>query len=83
MHQEDEDALSGCFLCIDSNQFVVLIFWQGPIHAYVAFPGGRTFYLSELQSGSEVLVVDAKGKSRPKIVGRVKIEARPLLLVEA
>ncbi|CAM6081822.1 unnamed protein product [Calypogeia fissa] len=55
----------------------------GPVHAYVALPGGRTAYLSELQSGSEVLVCDAEGRARSAIVGRVKIEARPLLLVEA
>jgi len=44
--------------------------------------GGRTAYLSELHSGSQVLVVDALGRSRTVLVGRVKIESRPLLLVE-
>ncbi|KAF9604133.1 hypothetical protein IFM89_002808 [Coptis chinensis] len=55
----------------------------GPIHAYVSVPGGRTSYLSELQAGKEVLVVDQCGRKRTEIVGRVKIEKRPLILVEA
>lgn len=56
---------------------------QGPVHAYVAVPGGRTSYLSELQSGREVIIVDQNGLWRTAIVGRVKIESRPLILVEA
>ncbi|KAL2650058.1 hypothetical protein R1flu_018186 [Riccia fluitans] len=54
----------------------------GPVHAYVAIPGGRTSYLCELRSGTEVLAVNAEGKTRPVTVGRVKIESRPLMLVE-
>ncbi|KAE9590373.1 hypothetical protein Lal_00028017 [Lupinus albus] len=55
----------------------------GPVHAYVAVPGGKTCYLSEFKSGKEVIVVDQQGKQRIAIVGRVKIETRPLILVEA
>lgn len=55
----------------------------GPVHAYVRVPGGKTRYLSELKSGDEVLAVNFKGKSSPAVVGRVKIEKRPLLLIEA
>ncbi|CAL0321751.1 unnamed protein product [Lupinus luteus] len=55
----------------------------GPVHAYVAVPGGKTCYLSELKSGKEVIVVDQQGKQRIAIVGRVKIETRPLILVDA
>ncbi|PNH07549.1 3-dehydroquinate synthase [Tetrabaena socialis] len=54
----------------------------GPVHSYVAAPGGRTRYLSELASGAEVLVADAGGRIRTAMVGRVKIERRPLVLVE-
>lgn len=53
------------------------------MHAYVAVAGGCTKYLSDLKSGSEVLVVNASGHVRPALVGRVKIESRPLVLVEA
>ncbi|HVM46321.1 MAG TPA: 3-dehydroquinate synthase II [Candidatus Thermoplasmatota archaeon] len=55
----------------------------GAVHAYVLVPGGRTRYLSELHAGDEVLVVDAQGRTRPVVLGRVKIERRPMLLVEA
>lgn len=53
------------------------------MHAYVAIPGGKTCYLSELQAGKEVIVVDQSGLQRTAIVGRVKIESRPLILIEA
>lgn len=55
----------------------------GAVHAYILLPDGTTKYLSELKSGDEVLVVDFKGNSRSAVVGRIKIERRPLLLVEA
>ena len=55
----------------------------GPVHAYVRVPGERTRYLSELQSGDEALIVGADGKTRVTIVGRAKVERRPLLFVEA
>jgi len=55
----------------------------GPVHAYVKVPGGKTKYLSELKAGDEVLIVNYQGKTQPAVVGRVKIERRPLLLVEA
>lgn len=55
----------------------------GPVHSYLQLPGGRTGYLSELSSGAEVLVADAHGRTRTALVGRVKIEQRPLVLVEA
>ena len=49
------------------------------VHAYAAAPGGRTAYLAELKSGSEVVVADAQGRQRTAIVGRVKVERRPLV----
>ncbi len=55
----------------------------GAVHAYVLSPGGRTRYLSELKAGDEVLAVGRSGHARRVILGRVKIERRPLLLVEA
>lgn len=55
----------------------------GPVQAYVMVPGNKTKYLSELETGDEVLAVDNNGESRTVIVGRVKIEKRPLILVEA
>ena len=55
----------------------------GPVHAYIMAPGGKTRYLSELGAGDEISGVDWKGKGMPLIVGRVKIERRPLVLIEA
>ncbi len=54
----------------------------GAVHAYIRLPGGKTKYMSELGAGDEVLLVNARGESRVGVVGRVKIERRPLLLVE-
>ncbi|SFS69121.1 3-dehydroquinate synthase II [Halostagnicola kamekurae] len=53
----------------------------GAVHAYVRTPDGGTKYLSELQSGDEVQLVDLEGNTREAIVGRVKIEKRPMFRV--
>ncbi|MFC6717134.1 3-dehydroquinate synthase II [Natrialbaceae archaeon GCM10025810] len=53
----------------------------GAVHAYVRTPDGGTKYLSELQSGDEVQVVDLEGHTREAIVGRVKIEKRPMFRI--
>jgi 3-dehydroquinate synthase II len=55
----------------------------GPVHAYISVPGGKTRYLSELKSGDEVSIVNYQGKSFRAIVGRSKVERRPLMLIEA
>ncbi len=55
----------------------------GPVHAYTRIPGGKTKYLSELSAGDQVLIVDFKGNTTTGIVGRLKIEKRPLMLVKA
>jgi 3-dehydroquinate synthase II len=54
----------------------------GAVHAYVRTPDGGTKYLSELQSGDEVQVVDTDGHTREAVVGRAKIERRPMFRVE-
>jgi 3-dehydroquinate synthase II len=55
----------------------------GPVHAYVRMPGGKTKYLSEMRAGDEILIVDFQGRTYPAVVGRAKVERRPLVLVEA
>jgi 3-dehydroquinate synthase II len=55
----------------------------GPVHAYTRVPGGKTRYLSELSAGDQVQLVDFQGKTTVGIVGRLKIEKRPLMLVSA
>ncbi|WP_440007858.1 3-dehydroquinate synthase II [Halomicrococcus sp. SG-WS-1] len=54
----------------------------GAVHAYVRTPDGGTKYLAELSSGDEVQVVDTDGNTREAVVGRVKIEKRPMFRIE-
>jgi 3-dehydroquinate synthase II len=53
----------------------------GAIYCYTMTPGGKTKYLSEMESGTEVLIVNKEGTTRRVTVGRSKIETRPLKLV--
>lgn len=55
----------------------------GAVHCYTLSPDGTTNYLSELETGSEVLVIDSHGKARRATVGRSKIENRPMLMIKA
>lgn len=55
----------------------------GAMHSYIWGPDDLVEYLSDLKVGSRVLCVDTTGGTRAVAVGRVKIEVRPLLLVEA
>jgi 3-dehydroquinate synthase II len=55
----------------------------GGIHAYTLLASGKTSYLSELKVGDEVMLVNARGETQVAIIGRVKIERRPMLLLEA
>jgi 3-dehydroquinate synthase II len=54
----------------------------GPVSSYVLTPGFKTRYLSELKVGDEVLVVNRNGTVRSAHIGRVKIERRPMMLIE-
>lgn len=55
----------------------------GAVHAYTRVPGGKTRYLSELSAGDPVLLTNYRGESYVGIVGRLKIEKRPLMLIKA
>jgi 3-dehydroquinate synthase II len=55
----------------------------GPVHAYIRVAGDKTRYLGELAAGDEVLVVNHQGRTWPAVVGRVKVERRPLMLLAA
>ncbi|WP_158889459.1 3-dehydroquinate synthase II family protein [Amycolatopsis anabasis] len=55
----------------------------GALHSYVLGPDNRTNYLSELRSGRTTLAVNAEGKTRRVLVGRAKLESRPLLTITA
>lgn len=55
----------------------------GPISLYILKPNNETCYLSELKAGDEVLAVDREGYFRRVVISRLKIERRPLTLIEA
>lgn len=55
----------------------------GPVHAYIRVSADKTKYLGELKAGDEVLIVNHEGRTWPGVVGRVKVERRPLMLVAA
>ena len=53
----------------------------GSIHSYVLMSDDSTRYLSELEAGDEVTVVSSSGDTRKCIIGRLKIERRPFLII--
>ena len=53
----------------------------GAVHAYVLMADGSTKYLSELTAGDSVSVCNFSGIVRSAVIGRVKIESRPFLIV--
>lgn len=55
----------------------------GAVSSYVVSSMERTNYLSELRQGDTVVGVTVKGETRPLVVGRTKIETRPLILVKS
>jgi 3-dehydroquinate synthase II len=55
----------------------------GAVYCYTITPDGKTRYLSEIESGSEVWVVSREGAARRAVVGRSKIETRPLRMIRA
>lgn len=55
----------------------------GAVHSYVFLNRNKTKYLSELKSGSVIMIVDTQGNTRVASVGRMKLERRPLLKIVA
>jgi len=55
----------------------------GGAHAYIRMPGDKTSYLGDLENGKKALAVDIKGNTEQVIIGRIKIEKRPMLMVRA
>ena len=54
----------------------------GAVHCYIMTPGNRTKYLSDLRSGDDVLVVNQNGDTYTSVIGRIKLEKRPMLRIE-
>ncbi|KQU63227.1 hypothetical protein ASG66_02105 [Bacillus sp. Leaf406] len=55
----------------------------GAVHSYVWCPDDTTEYITDLKVGAKVSVIDIHGNVREVNIGRIKIEVRPLLLIEA
>jgi 3-dehydroquinate synthase II len=55
----------------------------GAAHSYVLLADGTTRYLSELAAGDAMLVTEPGSTGRSVRVGRIKIERRPMTLIEA
>lgn len=55
----------------------------GPVHAYVRVPDGLTRYLAELRAADKIAIFSSTGSAQYATIGRVKIERRPLVFVQA
>ena len=55
----------------------------GAVHAYIQMAQDKTKYLADLESGDEVQIIDPQGNLSTSFVGRIKVEKRPMMLVEA
>jgi 3-dehydroquinate synthase II len=55
----------------------------GAVSLYTLLSENKAEFLAEIISGDDVLIVDRNGKARKAVVGRNRIERRPLALVEA
>lgn len=53
----------------------------GAPHSYVMMADGSTKYMAELEAGDELLAVNAEGTTRSVVLGRLKIEQRPMLKI--
>ena len=53
----------------------------GSPHSYIMMADGSTKYLAELSAGDVVLAVKTSGITRGVVLGRIKIEQRPMLKV--
>ena len=53
----------------------------GAVHMYTLLPSGKTAYLSEVEAGTEIMILGHDGHGEVAWVGRSKIERRPLLLI--
>lgn len=55
----------------------------GAVHAYILLPENKTKYIGELKAGERLLTANEKGETKVAVLGRNKIEVRPMLEVEA
>ena len=55
----------------------------GAVHSYIWGPNNFVQYMTDLKAGEKLLCVNTKGETRIVNVGRIKIEVRQLLMIEA
>ena len=55
----------------------------GAVHGYVLLPEDKTAYLEEMKAGTHALAVDHTGATERIVVGRCKVEKRPMLHIRA
>ncbi|MFH2105837.1 MAG: 3-dehydroquinate synthase II [Candidatus Micrarchaeota archaeon] len=55
----------------------------GGVSMYSLAPNEKTAYIEEVKTGKEVMLVSRNGDTEIAVVGRNKIEVRPLILVKA
>ena len=55
----------------------------GAPHAYVMMSDGSTKYMAELETGDSLLAVTTDGTTRGVVLGRIKIEQRPMVKIVA
>lgn len=55
----------------------------GSPHSYILMASGATKYMADLVAGDEVLGVSVEGPTRSIVLGRIKIEQRPMLKISA
>ena len=53
----------------------------GAPHTYVMMGDGTTKYIAELEAGDSILGVSTSGETRKIVLGRVKIEQRPMVKI--
>ena len=53
----------------------------GSPHSYVMMADSTTKYLAELKAGDSLMAIDDRGCGRPVVLGRLKIEQRPMLKI--
>lgn len=79
----------GLFLCVSETHPLPYMPTRpfrvnaGALHSYIFRSDGRTKYLSEVEAGDKLLACTADGRTREVVVGRAKIETRPILTIEA
>ncbi|NLY30290.1 MAG: 3-dehydroquinate synthase [Firmicutes bacterium] len=54
----------------------------GAVHSYVWMFDDKVEYITDLEAGSRAMAVSTSGEVREVVVGRVKTEVRPLLLIK-